>query len=43
MKKIKEIKRLQEEVNRRHQVEDEAVRLISECKFEEAMRLLETI
>lgn len=43
MKRIEEIKRLQAEVNRRHQVEDEAVRLISECRFEEAIKILETI
>lgn len=43
MKRIEEIKRLQAEVDHRHQVEDEAVKLISECRFEEAIKILATI
>ncbi len=43
MKRIEEIKRLQAEMDHRQQVEDEAVRLISECRFEEAIKILETI
>ena len=43
MKRIEEIEQLQAEIDHRHQVEDEAVRLISECRFEEAVKILETI
>lgn len=43
MKRIEEIKRLQAEVDHRQQVEDEAIRLISECRFEEAIAILNTI
>ena len=43
MKRLEEIKRLQAEMDHRQQVEDEAVRLISECRFEEAIKILETI
>lgn len=43
MRTIEEVKRLQAEMDHRHQVEDEAVRLISECRFEEAIKILATI
>ena len=43
MKKIEEIKRLQSDVDHMHNVEDEAVSIISECRFEEAVKILETI
>ncbi len=43
MKRIEEIEQLQAEIDHRHQVEDEAVRLISECRFEEAVKILKTI
>ncbi len=43
MRTIEEVKRLQAEMDHRHQVEDEAIRLISECRFEEAMAILNTI
>ncbi len=42
-RKIEEIRNMQEELDHRTQVEEEAVRLISECKFEEAIALLDTI
>lgn len=37
------VKILQKEINHRTYVENEAVRLISQCRFQEAMTLLETI
>lgn len=43
MRTIEEVKKLQAEMDHRHQVENEAVRLISECRFEEAISLLATI
>lgn len=43
MKRIEEVKRLQVEMDHRQQIENEAVRLISECRFEEAIKILETI
>lgn len=43
MRTIEEVKRLQVEMDHRHQVENEAVKLISECRFEEAVKILETI
>lgn len=42
-RKIEEIRKMQEELDHRTQVEEEAVRLISECRFEEAIALLDTI
>lgn len=42
-RKIEEIRRMQEELDHRTQVEEEAVRLISECRFEEAIALLDTL
>lgn len=42
-RKIEEIRKMQEELDHRTQVEEEAVRLISECRFEEAIALLDTL
>lgn len=42
-RKIEEIRRMQEELDHRTQVEEEAVRLISEYRFEEAIALLDTL
>lgn len=42
-RKIEEIRNMQEELDRRTQVEEEAVRLMAECRFEEAIALLDTI
>lgn len=41
--KLEEIKKLQAEIDHRTAVEDEAIRLISECQFEKAMKLLDAI
>lgn len=41
--KIAELKALQAILDRRTEIENEAIALISECKFEEAMQLLDTI
>lgn len=41
--KIAEIKKLQEEIDRRTKVEQEAEKLISQCRFEKAMELLATL
>ena len=40
---MKEIKEMQEFIDKRSQVEKKAEKLISECRFEEAMTLMETI
>lgn len=42
-KKIAEIKRLQAELDRRTEVEQEAEKLICQCRFKEAMELLATL
>ena len=42
-KKIEEIKALQAELDRRTSVEEEALELIGQCKFEEAKKLLDGI
>lgn len=42
-RKIEEIRRMQEELDHRTQVEEEAVRLIPEYRFEEAIALLDTL
>lgn len=42
-KKAELIKKIQRETDRRTQVENEAIRLIENCEFEKARRLLETI
>lgn len=39
-RKIEEIKALQAELDYRTKIENEAIKLISECRFEEAMQLL---
>ena len=39
--KIDEIKQLQEELDQRTYIENKAIDLISQCKFEEAIELLE--
>ena len=41
--KILEIKHLQEEIDHRTKIENEAIKLIEECKFDEAIELLATI
>lgn len=41
--KLQEIKKLQEEIDHRAEIENEAIKLISECKFKEAIELLATI
>lgn len=41
--KIEEIKALQAELDRRTSVEEEALELIGQCKFEEAKKLLDGI
>lgn len=42
-KKIKEIKVMQKELDRRTEVEKEAEKLIAQCRFEEAITLLNTL
>lgn len=42
-KKVKEIKGLQELIDHRTEVENQAVELISQCKFDEAQELLATL
>ena len=39
---MEELKRMQMELDRRTAIEDEAIRLISECRFREADRLLDS-
>lgn len=41
--KLEEIKKLQVEIHYRTAAEDEAIRLISDCRFEKAMELLDAI
>lgn len=41
--KIAEIKKLQEEIDHRTKVEQEAEKLISQCRFQKAMELLATL
>lgn len=41
--KIAELEALQSIIDRRTEIENEVIALISECKFEEAMQLLDTI
>lgn len=43
IEQLEEIKNLQNEIDHRTEVENEAIRLISECQFEKAMELLDTI
>ncbi len=43
MSKMEKVKQLQKELNRRTQVEEQAMDLISECKFEEANELLDSL
>lgn len=40
---IKEIKELQDLLDHRTRIENEAIKLIEECKFNEAIELLATI
>lgn len=40
---FEEIKVMQKELDRRTEVEKEAEKLITECKFEEAIKLLKTL
>ena len=40
---LEEVKKLQEELDYRTRIENEAIELISQCKFEEAQELLKTI
>lgn len=40
--KLQEIKKLQEELDHRTKIENEAIRLIEECRLEEAIELLAT-
>ena len=40
---ILEIKELQEEIDYRTKIENEAIKLIEECKFDEAIELLAII
>ncbi len=40
---IEEVKKIQAEMDHRQQVENEAARLISECRLEEAVALLDSI
>lgn len=42
-RKIEEIKKIQEEIDHRTQVEKEAEALICQCRFEEAIALLDTL
>lgn len=42
-KKAELIKKIQREIDRRTQMENEAIQLIENCEFEKARRLLETI
>lgn len=42
-KKIQEIKALQATLDYRTEVEDQAVKLIAECRFTEAMELLDML
>ena len=42
-KKVQEIRDLQAELDRRSETEGQASRLISECRFKEAMELLNTL
>lgn len=41
-KKIKKVKALQAELDRRTTAENEAIQLISECKFEEAREIFDS-
>ena len=41
--KIVELEALQAILDRRTEIENQAIALISECRFEEAMQLLDTI
>ena len=41
--RIAEIKKLQTEIDHRTKVEQEAEKLICQCRFEEAMKLLATL
>lgn len=41
--KIAELEALQAIIDRRTEIENEAIALISECRFEEAMQLLDTL
>lgn len=41
--KIAELEALQSILDRRTEIENEAIALISECRFEEAMQLLDTL
>lgn len=40
---IEQIEQIQKEIDRRTAVENQAIQLISECQFEKAMELLNTI
>lgn len=43
MSKIEEIRKIQEELDERTKVEKEAEKLICQCKFQEAIELLDTL
>ena len=40
---ILEVREMQKEIDHRTEIENEAIKLISECKFKEAIELLATI
>lgn len=40
---VEELRKVQEELDHRTQVEEEAVRLMAECRFDEATALLDTL
>ena len=42
-KKVQEVRALQAELDHRTEVEDQAMELITECRFTEAMELLDTL
>lgn len=42
-KKIKEIKDIQEQLEYRTKIEEEAIKLTGQCKFEEANKLLDKL
>lgn len=40
LSRLEEVRRLQEESDRRTEIENQAIQLMSQCRFEEADRLL---
>lgn len=43
MNKIKEIERLQAELDKRNEIEEQAIELITNCQFEKAIDLLKSL